>query len=231
MIFSLDGRLSVCAEFVRPNTRLADVGTDHAYLPIWLAVNGRIRSAVASDIRQKPLASGLENIQKYGCGDIVSVRLCSGLDAILPDEADDIVMAGMGGELIVKLINNAPWLKNPEKRLILQPMTRANIVREYLFENGFEILGETPCTAAGKIYTVICCEYTGKKVDHTVSDTYIGMLNSSNELACEYMKVILNKLKYKRNGLLHTGEDISVIDQIICEIQENFGGEDNDSSK
>ena len=71
-LFSLDGRLSVCAELVRQGAKLADVGTDHAYLPVWLAKNGLISSAVASDIREKPLMSGAENIEKYGCGDIVS---------------------------------------------------------------------------------------------------------------------------------------------------------------
>ena len=107
-LFSLDGRLSVCASLVRNGARLADVGTDHAYLPIWLAKNGKIISAVASDNRKKPLAAGMENIERYGCSEIVSTRLCAGLDDISPDEADDIVIAGMGGEMIAGILENAP---------------------------------------------------------------------------------------------------------------------------
>ena len=74
-LFSLDGRLSVCASYVRRGTRLADVGTDHAYLPVWLAKNGLISSAVASDIREKPLMAGGENIRKYGVENSVTTRL------------------------------------------------------------------------------------------------------------------------------------------------------------
>ncbi len=223
MNFSLDGRLSVCAALVRSGTKLADVGTDHAYLPIWLALNGRIASAVASDIRQKPLDSGLENIRKYGCENIISVRLCSGLDDIHSEEADDIVMAGMGGELIAKLIDNAPWIKSNDKRLILQPMTKAHILREYLFENGFDIISETPCTASGKYYTVICSEYTGKRKSYTLSDIYIGGLKSNAEYVDRYMSGILSKLKKQRNGILHNDGNSAEIDKVIEQIKETFG--------
>ena len=230
MIFSLDGRLSVCADLVRPNTKLVDVGTDHAYLPIRLAVDKKIASAIASDIRQKPLAAGLENIRKYGCEDIVSVRLCSGLDGISPDEADDIVMAGMGGELIVKILENAPWVKSAEKRLILQPMTKAHVIRSYLYENGFSILSETPCTAAGKYYTVICSEYTGEQIDYSESDLYIGKLNNNNINARKYIHYILKKLKNQRLGLAHSNSDTVAIDRVIEDIQQKFGDDYNDNN-
>ncbi len=220
-LFSLDGRLSVCAKLVRQGAKLADVGTDHAYLPVWLAKNGLISSAIASDIREKPLMSGADNIEKYGCGDIVSTRLCSGLDGVSEDEADDIVMAGMGGELIAKLIENAPWLKNADKRLILQPMTKAHSLREYLCENGFTILSETPCTHGGKYYTVIHAMYTGTITGHPISYYYTGELDVS-DLSREYIAQIRRKLVKKRNGALASGENAAPLDEVIRFIDEKF---------
>ena len=117
-MFRLDERLSLCAEFVREGVRLADVGTDHAYLPVWLACSGKIRSAVACDVRVGPLENAKANIQKYHVGNIVSTVLSDGLDSISPDLADDIVLAGMGGELITKIIMRTQWLYNGDKRLI-----------------------------------------------------------------------------------------------------------------
>ena len=220
-LFSLDGRLSVCASLVRKGAKLADVGTDHAYLPVWLAKNGLISSAVASDVRQKPLLSGAENIERFGCGDIVTTRLCSGLDGVMPEEADDIVIAGMGGELIAKIIADASWLRSPEKRLILQPMTKEFFLRRFLCESGFEILSETPCTHGGKHYTVICAEYSGRVQQHRASYYYIGELPDSQQ-AVEYIKQVRRKLINKRNGTAVTGGSTSELDEIIDDIDKRF---------
>jgi len=94
--FSIDERLSLCASFVRPGARLADIGTDHGYLPIRLSLDGKIESAVAADVRVKPLKSAESNIQKYGVTNIKTV-LSDGLQNISPEDAYDIVIAGMGG--------------------------------------------------------------------------------------------------------------------------------------
>ena len=128
--FSIDERLSLCASFVRPGTRLADIGTDHGYLPIRLSLDGKIESAVAADIRVKPLKSAESNIQKYGVTNIKTV-LSDGLQNISPEDAYDIVIAGMGGELIAAIIENTPWICEGNRRLILQPMTRADSLRSF----------------------------------------------------------------------------------------------------
>lgn len=230
-MFTLDGRLAVCASLVRNGTKLADVGTDHAYLPVWLAKNGRITSAIASDVREKPLRSGAENIEKYGCTDMVTPRLSDGLDAIEPEEADDIVMAGMGAELICNIIERAPWLKDGEKRLILQPMTKAHILRKYLLDNGFEIISETPCAHGGKNYTVILSRYCGKIMNAESSFYYTGKLDSSAPLSRDYMKGILSKIRKKRNGISVTGGDTSELDGVIAEIINLYGDDINDNSQ
>lgn len=228
-IFNLDNRLLACAAFVRKGSRLADIGTDHAYLPVWLAKNNVIKSAVAADVRPMPLQRGAENIEKYDCSDIVSTRLSDGLDEFSESDADDIVMAGMGAELIVDIISRAPWLKNPDKHLILQPMTRAHTLRKYLTENGFKILDEKPCAHGGKNYTVILSAYTGEVREYSSAFYYIGKLSENDELAKAYMAQVLRKLKYKSSGGKHDGKDTSELDEVIDEIIKRFGDESNDN--
>ena len=123
--FSLGPRLGLCASFVRPGCRLADIGADHAHLSVWLACRSAVRSAIAADVREGPLSAARRTIARCGVESLVSARLSDGLRAIRPEEADDIVIAGMGGELIARIVGEAPWLCTPERHLILQPMTSA----------------------------------------------------------------------------------------------------------
>ena len=229
-IFALDNRLRSCAEFVREGTRVADIGTDHAYLPIWLAKKGIIQSAVAADIRPLPLKSGEENIKKYGCENIVSVRLSDGLDNISSNEADDIVIAGMGAELITSIIDRAEWLKSSDKNLILQPMTRAYVLRKYLLENGFDIVREKACVHSGKYYTVLQAVYSGNIKTADISYFYIGELKEEDELSKVYLHQILKKLRFRSQGGKHDGKDTHEIDFVIEEIIRRFGDYYNDES-
>ena len=228
-LFSLDSRLALCAEFVRQNSRLADIGTDHAYLPVWLALEGKIKSALACDVREMPLRSGAENIAKYGCTDKVKTRLSDGLDAVSPDEADDIVFAGMGGELIVNIISRTQWLNDSSKRLILQPMTKAFVLREYLYKNGFDIIDEKACAYGGKNYSVMLAYYDGKTRDYPERCFYSGKLSANDSFSKQYIKEIIKKLGYKARGRRHNGEAYIPEENIIKELKEEFGvdGDDN----
>ena len=162
-LFQLDPRLSLCASFVPAGAKLADIGTDHGYLPIWLAKTGRVIHAVAADLRPGPLERAKENVRKYQVEDIVELRLSDGLQAFLPEEADFIVIAGMGGEVIASILGAAPWLKETGARLVLQPMTRAEELRRFLAEHGFEILEERPVLSLGRPYSVLLTAYTGRQ--------------------------------------------------------------------
>ncbi len=174
--FSLDSRLSLCADFVRVGAKLADIGTDHAYLPVCLALSGSIESAIAADINPEPLSRGKQTIEKYGAQDKVSTRLCNGLEGIAPEEVTDIVIAGMGADTIIGIISSAPWLQDKSKRLILQPMTKSERVIKHLYDSGFEILEQKGCIAEGKPYCVMCVEYTGHATPCTELFTYTGKL-------------------------------------------------------
>ncbi len=187
----LDARLKLCASFVREGTRLADVGTDHAYLPVKLAAEGKILSAVACDIRQGPLDNARSNILRFGVEDKVTTVLSDGLDSVPPDSAWDIVIAGMGGELMAAIIRRTRWLYDGKRRLILQPMTRAEILRTFLCENGFFIEEEKACAVGGKCYSVMQCRYDGivRPCDERMA--YIGRL--SKEDAPEAAQYIENQ--------------------------------------
>lgn len=222
-LFKLDNRLALCAELVRSNARIADIGTDHAYLPIWLARTGRISHAIAADLRPEPLHSGKENIIKYHAEDMIETRLSDGLTAIDPDEVDDVIIAGMGGELIAKIIDAAPWVKENKKNLILQPMTKSEHLREYLYRNGFEIIKERAVVADNKVYSVMCCMYSGNAgVSDNVS-IYIGRLNEDNsDAAHEYILGKIKMLELKANGLTVSGqnEKAEKLRSIISEIRQ-----------
>ena len=154
-LFTLSPRLAECAGLVRVGARLADVGADHAKLPVWLARQGLIESAVACDVSPGSLASANRNITLHRAGHMVKTRLSDGLTGIDPDEADDIVIAGMGGELIAEILSGASWIKNPRYNLILQPMSRPERLRRWLLESGFEIISEKAVPDAGRLYVVI----------------------------------------------------------------------------
>ena len=131
--FKLDLRLMLCASFVRQDAKVADIGTDHAYLPVWLCKKGIAKSALACDIGQEPLQNGIKTIEKYNACDVVKARLCNGLSAIEENEVDDIIIAGMGGETIADIIGSWKYSKNPEKHFILQPMTKPQFLINFLY--------------------------------------------------------------------------------------------------
>lgn len=219
-LFKLDERLAVCAKLVRSGSKLADIGTDHAYLPVWLAKNGKISSAIAADINPNPLERGLENIKKYSAEEIVTTRLSNGLQSVKEYEADDIVIAGMGAEMIIDIISKTEWLRCSDKHLILQPMTRANLLRKYLAENGFSIKSEIACEHSGKVYTVLSVQYSGSQFEIDRVEEYLGKLDMSLQISKKYAMQVLKKLCFKRDGLRCSGNVTTDMDEVIEEIEK-----------
>ena len=207
----INDRLLTAIPFVRQGKRFSDIGTDHAYLPIYLMDKGIITSAVAADINQGPLDKAQENILKYGFNDSISTVLCDGLTKIEPDSVDDIAIFGMGGELMVKIIDEASWVKDSDKRLILQPMTHPEKLREYLTKNGFFIVGETLSFDRGKIYQTICAQYDGIVREYDAFTYAFGeyILKDKNNLLLELMEMTKKKLERKISGKKEGGEDVT----------------------
>lgn len=163
MGFSLDPRLYAAASFVGKGRTVCDVGTDHGLLAVWLLVNGITDRVTACDINEKPLASAMQTAQKYGVDGRIRLRLSDGLLSVPEDEAEDIVICGMGGELIAKILSDCPYAKEKQHRLILQPMTQIPFLRRYLYDAGFAILTERPAADRAHIYTILHCAYTGER--------------------------------------------------------------------
>ncbi len=222
--FTLDDRLSLCASFVRDGTRLADVGTDHAYLPVMLAADGKIRSAVACDVRQGPLENAKASILQNGVEHLVRAVLSDGLDNVSPEDAQDVVMAGMGGELIAQIIHRTQWLYDGSRRLILQPMTRMETLRLFLYENGFCIEQEKACVVGRKCYSVMCCRFDGVKRLCSAKEQYIGRLGEDpSEEARRYVRMTEEKLQKKINGLTRSGrtDEAASFEAVLQEIKES----------
>ena len=200
-MITLDSRLSLCASFVRQDSKLADIGTDHAYLPVWLCQNGVCKSAVAADINPEPLSRGQLTIAQAGLEDKVKTRLSDGLKSISADEADDIVIAGMGGELIAKIILDCEYSRDKDKRFILQPMTKSELLIERLCQNGFEILSQDCCVASNKCYTVLLVQYSGEKRAYSEVYPYICELKpKENKTHLRFIKAHIERLLKKANG-------------------------------
>lgn len=205
-LFTLNNRLNLCAEMVRKGKRIADIGTDHAYLPVWLVRAGFASFALACDIKAEPLMQGEQTIKKYHAEDLVKTRLCDGLNAVSPNEVDDMIIAGMGGETIVHILSDAGWLKDESKNLILQPMSKHELVIEYLYKNGFELI-EHRCTVAdGKIYTAFTANYTGNITEPEEVFTYTGLLKADVEDDRRFLNSVYNHLEKKANSDPHFGK-------------------------
>lgn len=203
--FALGARLALCASMVRDGVSLADVGTDHAHLPVDLALSGKIKSAVASDVRPGPLRAAEKNVARYGVSELVSLRLSDGLDRVRPDEADDIVIAGMGGELIAKIVGRAGWLKNTGKRLILQPMTSEAELRVFLARQGFSILREEAVLEGNHVYTVIHSAYCPDEIVTDELYPYAGGLDGTTQEGRLYLDRQAERLRKQAGGLALTG--------------------------
>lgn len=137
-----DARLLTALPFLRAGARVIDVGTDHAYLPIYLLEQGLVSFALACDINEGPIASARANIRAAGLSDRIETMRTDGLVGTEYFSPDHILIFGMGGELIARILSDAPWVCTERISLVLQPMSRVSFLRRWLLENGFSITGE-----------------------------------------------------------------------------------------
>lgn len=148
-------RLTAVSGLITPGFRLADVGTDHGYIPIKLVLSGQIPSSIAMDVNQGPLERAKNHIREYGLEDQICTRLSDGLERLKPGEADSILIAGMGGMLTVRILKNGKAVLEQIKELILQPQSDIREVRLFLQEEGFRITEEDMVEEDGKFYPMM----------------------------------------------------------------------------
>jgi tRNA (adenine22-N1)-methyltransferase len=190
----LDKRLFAIASYVRKNSYVCDVGTDHAYLPCYLVKEGITQKCVACDINEMPLENAKQHIKEYGLENQIETILSDGLTNVPSHKAEDIIIAGMGGELIATILQGVDYTKDKSKRFILQPMTFVSFLREFLCKNGYEILEETPIIDGDKTYTVMSVQYTGTITEPTELFLTVGKIpNHHSDEARIYIERQLQK--------------------------------------
>jgi tRNA (adenine22-N1)-methyltransferase len=190
---SLGERLRAAAKFVRQDAVFADIGTDHAYLPIFLLTEGIVSRAICSDINQGPLNTARTNAISYGVLDKIELVLTDGAESLKDKGITDVAICGMGGELIARIISDAPFLKSKGIRLILEPMSRQAHLRAFLAESGFATVAEEYLTDSGKSYVCIVAEYDGVKKQLSFAEAEIGAIEKVTGSAASKIKYFTEK--------------------------------------
>ncbi len=217
----LDNRLSAVASLVRKNKYLADIGTDHAYLPVYLIEKGVISKAIAADLRVGPLENAKDAVVSYGYTDKIELRLSDGLDNFKENEVEEIVVAGMGGLLISEFIKRTEWLRNSDIHLILQPMTHAEELRKTLFDNGFIMDKEVIAKDGDKLYIIFSAYYYNDLTAYTDLDLIVGKLPyNEDELSKEYLNKVYDKYKKKMVALEKANKECAELKKIVGELSK-----------
>ena len=220
----LSKRLQTIADFVKKGAVVADIGTDHAHIPIYLIKNNIISKAYACDINAGPLEKAKENINYYGVKNI-ELRLSNGLEKLKTDEADTFIIAGMGGELITDILERGRIFFDADVDIMFFCV---DDIRKYLLSNGFEITKEDMCIDDGKFYTVMEAVYIGKTFSYTKGELLFGkyLIDNKNPVLFEYLKK--EKQKYlniiSADGINDTRrrelkDRLDIIEETINEMQ------------
>lgn len=197
----IDNRLLKCAEYVCGGGKAADIGTDHAYLPVYLVKNGISPYAVACDIKDGPLNAAKATISSSGLEDRIIAVKSNGLDKVPLDGITDVIIAGMGGEMISDIISRCSYLKTNKTNLVLQPMTKPHHLRRFLCENGFYIKSESSVSSGAFCYTVINAEYRGDKIKYDDYFLYAGKLSNKSADDRRYLSETSKKLRSAALGM------------------------------
>lgn len=216
----LTARLQSVADQVPQGAVLADIGTDHAYLPVWLLLNGRIGSAIAADLRPGPLNRARETAAQYGVSDRISFRLCDGLSAIGAEEADTIAIAGMGGETIAAILAAAPWTRR-DKLLLLQPMTSFPDLRLWLQQNGYRIEKETISREGKRLYSCLTVR-AGEMRSLSPAELWVGQ-QSDDPLRLDFLALMAGKLRRALDGQLAAAVPDQAEIEYLRQVLEGIG--------
>ena len=225
MKLPISKRLLCCASMVQSGSRVADIGTDHGYLGIYLLQSGAARHVIACDLRKDPLENARRNAKLFGVDGKMELRLSDGLEKILPDEVDTVVMAGMGGDLIQRILSQCPWRKREGLQFILQPQSAGNVLRRWLCEDGFEIQREEPVQDGHFLYTVMDIRQGGPApLKPGTEYASPALLASGSPLVGNYLARVENALQETGRGLTNAEkqrpERLAYFGQALLEIQE-----------
>ena len=205
----LSNRLQALASFVTENARVADIGTDHGYIPVWLAQNGIAAEIVAADINKGPLDHARETAAIFGVTGSIRFELCSGLQFDNSGTYDTVIIAGMGGELIASILKDAPASALHHRRFILQPNSRIPYLVQWLQENGYTVLTTKLVKDAGKLYQILIVDFGEMQVIERESAQLVlhHYIDQKDPLLGEYLDSLLKKYRAMERGMLQGKED------------------------
>ncbi|MDO4938505.1 MAG: class I SAM-dependent methyltransferase [Lachnospiraceae bacterium] len=214
---NLSHRLQKIADMVTPGYTVADIGTDHAYLPIELVSTGKCPSAIAMDIKDGPLRIAQKHIEEHGLEDKIICRLSDGLQQLKNHEVRCAVISGMGGDLISRIISDDP---DKAEELIISPHTHYESVRKCLRNNHYSITDEDMLVDSGKYYLIIKAVKEEKELTHddTDCDDYFGRILIERKNSC--LKEYLLKEKAKFLNIPQKSEYLKIVDMAINRIYE-----------
>lgn len=226
---NLTPRLKTISELINHSDKMADIGTDHAYLPVCLIDSGKCKTAIASDIRSGPLKRAETTVQKYNMGGLIELRLGAGLETVtLSDKVDTIVIAGMGGLVITEIIRSSIEIVKAAKHIILQPMTMAPELRTYLYSSALGRIDEYFAFEGEKIYNIISVDITqdSKPIKLTSAEAFIGksLIESKPDGFDTYIRHLKHKLENQITGLKNgttaeAGEKLKNAEIMLSEIK------------
>ncbi|MBQ7283511.1 MAG: SAM-dependent methyltransferase [Oscillospiraceae bacterium] len=207
---SIGSRLLTAAALVSSGKTVCDVGCDHGKLSLYLIQSGKAEKIIATDINKMPLQKAIDLFAGNNLSHKAQFYLTDGLQNIADtDDITHVVICGLGGDTMAQIIENAPFIKQNKVKLVLIPAQSGNKIRQYLYDSGFEITGETTVGENKKFYSAICAEYNGEKADYTDFDCFIGKSRfCTDESAKGYFEMVLTQLKKRQKGF--------VIDTGVC---------------
>lgn len=231
--YTLPPRLLYIASLVQKGSLVADIGTDHAHLPVYLIENGVTDRVIASDIVDGPLASAKKNISAHGLEDKIEIVKSDGLVKVFPLSPETVIIAGMGGETIRDIISTCDYSKSAAPLFLLQPMTHAEVLRKYLIENGFSIKSESVIREAHRFYVIISAQYSErqqhyfefKSEDADLIYELGGITPDCSDDAESYLLWKKSVAEGTREGLLKSAsqdEKIKQMDALISEIDKRL---------
>lgn len=221
-LFTLGARLETAAGFLPDGARVADIGTDHARLPIWLLKTGRADYVMASDIADDPVRRARENVERWGVGTKVRLLQCAGFDGYQPTDFTHGVICGMGGDTIAAILDAAPWTADGQHTLILQPETAAQRLREYLYTHRFTIQDEIAVIDGSRVYTVL--KVIGGEDPHG-SDPFYARISfplsqQRGEAAGRYFMRARRSLEREMQGMTADSDAYRAAENLLARMRE-----------
>ncbi len=229
----MNRRLEAILNKIPNGIGIIDVGTDHGYLPVALAKRGYPGRIIASDLREGPLHAARHTAATEGLSDRISFLLCDGLSLCDPEGVDTIVIAGLGGDVTCRILDQAEWTMDGRYTMILQPMTKAEVLRYWLSNNEYEIIGEDLVKDAGKLYSILTVRFGGtSSLNDAELFTGSSELLHRHPLFPRFLDLQIQRIKKQLDGMeasaLEAGsQKKELLTSILSQMQEMRNHEDS----